>query len=148
MYFPRETLVINKCVLIFPVCLCGCSDLSELCGDVDRMQDWQKAMWVLHGQQGLIACVSFMEEPRNDLRFLWPFLCNVRAVRGSSRVPVHIAVHSSLVHRPTESSGSGFQKPELLQEQVLLPDNSGILTIVKSLILQTSPLLFSSHTSK
>lgn len=90
----RETLAINKRVLIFPVCPCACSDLGELFGDGERMQDWQKAMWVLQGQQGLGARVSSMEESQNDLRFLRPFLCDVRAVRGSSRVPVPRAVFS------------------------------------------------------
>lgn len=87
--------MINKRGVIFPVCPCVCSVLtsaSKLFGDEERMQDWQNAMWVLQSQRGLVARASFMEEPHNDLCFLWPFLCDVGAVRGSSRVSVLLAV--------------------------------------------------------
>lgn len=53
-----------------------------------------------------------------------------------------------LTDRPTENKEEEKNnKTELFQEKVVLPDDPGILTIDKSLILQTRPLLFCSHYS-
>lgn len=95
-YTSTSTLVRDTSVLVFsPVCPCACCDLSELFVDEERMWDWRKVVWVIQSQQGLIARMSFIEEPPNDLHFLWPFLCDVSAVR-SEVLPGFLSSYSHL----------------------------------------------------
>lgn len=105
---------------------------------------------MLQDQRGLVARASSMEEPLNDLRFLWLFFVscesNQRFFQGSC---LHSSRFFSGLKDPRRPlalvPAPGYKNLSFLQDKVVLTDNTDVLTMDEGLVFTNVSLC--SHVS-